>query len=198
MRSTTTIVIGAALALSLMLPAATFAAGLTSDQINSVIGLLQSFGVDANTINTVQAVLNGTPNQQSQGAQGTSTEAEMQPPEHTPPGQVMKAACITLSRNLSVGSEGSDVRDLQEMLSEDPESGFTASSTGYFGPMTARALARFQEANGIAPSATGFAGPLTRGFFEHRCGEGLGDRHGDRAAAMMGTASTSTGQEGGQ
>lgn len=205
MRPSTKGIISIAMALSFMLPAVTLAAGLTDVQINSIIGMLQSFGVDSHTISTVQNVLNGMPSssapgQQSQWAQGTSSEAEMQPPEHTPPGQMMKASCITLSRNLSIGSEGSDVRELQQALSEDPESGFTASSTGYFGPMTARALARFQEHNGIASTTTGFAGPLTRGFFEHRCGTGLlgNGQQGNGAPAMMVNASTSAGQEGEQ
>ena len=68
------------MALSLMLPAVTLAAGLTSAQISSVIGLLQSFGVNSQTINTVQAVLNNTP---GQWANASSTGSGMPPP---PPG----------------------------------------------------------------------------------------------------------------
>ncbi len=92
----------------------------------------------------------------------------------TPPGQMGKMACITLSRNLGVGSQGDDVKGLQQMLGEDPENDFHGSATGFFGPLTAHAMMMFQMHNGIASTTTGSVGPLTRGFFERRCGNGLG------------------------
>ena len=178
MRSSTKGIIGIAMALSLMLPAVTLAAGLTSAQISSVIGLLQSFGVNSQTINTVQAVLNNTPGQWA-NASSTGSGMPPPPPGQNPPGQQGTTTCLTLPRNLGIGSEGADVKDLQEMLSQDSTNGFTASSTGYFGPQTAKALARFQEVNGIASSTTGFAGPLTRSFFGRRCGQvGAGQQGG--------------------
>jgi len=103
-----------------------------------------------------------------------------------PPGQMGKQLCITLSRDLKEGSQGDDVKSLQEMLAQDPESGFTAAPTGFFGALTAKAIARFQMRNGIASSSAGVVGPLTRGFFERRCGKGLGngnqheEQHNDR------------------
>jgi peptidoglycan hydrolase-like protein with peptidoglycan-binding domain len=85
-------------------------------------------------------------------------------------------------RNLSVGSQGSDVMQLQEMLSGDGF--FSASSTGFFGPLTAHALASFQTHFGIAASssATGFFGPLTRNFLSAHCGGQGGSNH------MMGSS----------
>jgi peptidoglycan hydrolase-like protein with peptidoglycan-binding domain len=63
-------------------------------------------------------------------------------------------------RDLAVGSEGDDVRVLQQMLVGQ---GLLRSESviGYFGPLTQQALAAFQSARGISP-ASGYFGPLTR------------------------------------
>lgn len=64
------------------------------------------------------------------------------------------------TRDLTIGMRGDDVMDLQKFLIEQkqyPE----ALATGYFGPLTRAALARFQQAQGITP-AVGYFGPLTR------------------------------------
>ncbi len=66
--------------------------------------------------------------------------------------------CTLLNRNLSRGHTGDDVRGLQEYLSTE---GFLrASATGYFGPATAQAVAKWQSNNGV--SAIGAFGPLSR------------------------------------
>lgn len=78
--------------------------------------------------------------------------------------------CPLFNRNLSIGSQGSDVSELQSMLVQD--AGFPqADVTGYFGPITAHAVASFQTMNDITSSsnATGFFGPLTRAFFGNHC-----------------------------
>jgi hypothetical protein len=78
--------------------------------------------------------------------------------------------CKNFSRSLSQGQRGDDVRDLQEMLREG---GFLdASSTGFFGPMTKKAVIAFQKENGLNPS--GFFGELSRKAHGKRCGEGRG------------------------
>lgn len=74
------------------------------------------------------------------------------------------------ARSLGVGSRGADVADLQEFLRA--EGFFSAESTGYFGSITAQALARWQSAQGI--DAVGIAGPLTRERLRVRCGSGAG------------------------
>lgn len=271
-------VIGGAFALSLMLIASpVYASGLTSGQINSVLGLLSSFGVSSAVIANVQAVLTGqsvsgnTGGQSEQGnpmigvvrgtisannsssitmqtATGTSTVVDITASTtisiftstSTPATQgsvtdltVGETAiaegtqntdgsltalriragtiptsgqnsgstnsntgtsCLTLTRNLGIGSRGADVASLQQLLAQDPESGFTATSTGYFGPLTAKALARFQAQNGIASStAIGFAGPLTRNFFQQHCvasNQGQGQR--GRSAKVSGNTVTGT------
>jgi len=152
-------VIGASIVLSLMVPALTQAASLTTAQVDSVISLLQSFGVDSKTVDTVKNVLNRT---------ASSTPGQM------PPGQLGKRVCQSLMHDLGIGERGEDVRDLQEMLREESDVGFTAESTGYYGPKTAEAVRRFQEKYRIASTTTGTVGPVTRGFLERRCGKGLG------------------------
>jgi tripartite motif-containing protein 71 len=75
----------------------------------------------------------------------------------------------SFTRDLTLGSTGSDVKQLQMFLNSK---GFTVAKTGagspgqestYFGPLTQKALAKFQKANGITP-AVGYFGPITRSF----------------------------------
>jgi hypothetical protein len=62
------------------------------------------------------------------------------------------------TRNLTVGSRGDDVRNLQSLLIGK---GLLSSTvTGYFGGLTKAALANFQRSKGLP--ATGFFGPMTR------------------------------------
>ncbi len=80
----------------------------------------------------------------------------------TTPTNPIPPATTTLSiytRNLDIGSTGDDVRALQSFLTSK---GYTVPSTGYFGPLTQSALAKFQKDNGISP-AVGYFGPVTRG-----------------------------------
>ena len=168
----------------MLMPVVSQAASLTTAQVNAIVGLLQSFNADAKTVAQVQMVLTGQKPEggwqtsSSSWSGATSTQGGM------PPGQLGKMVCIELNRDLKIGSQGDDVRKLQDML-RDSGIGFTASSTGYFGPMTAKAMAYFQMKNGIASSTTGMVGSLTRGFFERACGKGLGNEHGE---GMMGSS----------
>ena len=70
------------------------------------------------------------------------------------------------SINLSIGSVGNEVKNLQIFLNQQ---GFLVSQSGvgsvgnettYFGPATKAALMKFQAANGVV--STGYFGPLTR------------------------------------
>lgn len=175
MRPLFTGILGAALSLSLFAPTIAQAA-LTTDQISSVIGLLQSFGVDAKTISNVEMVLNKKTPEMKVGADASASSTKPYKPSGErmlPPGQVMKAACIALHRNLTVGSQGEDVKALQHMLLEDGTAGFEGTATGFFGPKTVEAMKRFQMKHSIASTTTGTVGPVTRAFFERRCGNGL-------------------------
>jgi len=68
--------------------------------------------------------------------------------------------CPQILRYLSQGSTGDDVMNLQTYLG--------VSATGYFGPLTANAVAKFQASEGL--SQVGIVGPLTRAAFARRCG----------------------------
>jgi len=192
MQSSLKTIAAAGLVLSLMAPALAQASSLTTDQVNAIVSLLQSFGADTDTVNHVQAVLTNQgepPRWQAASSTGATSSA---PQLGVPPGQQGKAACIMLSRNLHEGDQGDDVKSIQDLLAEDPESGFTASSTGFFGPITAEAMRNFQMHNSIASSTDGSVGPLTRGFFERRCGEGLGNNRGNSENRPMMDAGTGT------
>ncbi|MDB5194882.1 MAG: baaA1 [Parcubacteria group bacterium] len=84
------------------------------------------------------------------------------------------AISVTFTRDLTIGSRGTDVTALQSWLIGK---GFSipAGPTGYFGVQTRAAVAAFQAANGITPTA-GYFGPITRA----------------RVAALMGSSNTTT------
>src|SRR3989344_1674786 len=66
---------------------------------------------------------------------------------------------INFTRNLTIGSRGTDVTELQELLRG--QGLLNAEPTGYFGTLTKEAVQKFQRARGI--SDTGYVGTLTRG-----------------------------------
>lgn len=135
-----------------LVPVSAGAAALTQAQVDSIIGLLQSFGADATTIANVQASLTGGTPTTGGGTGSGST-----------------AAC-TFTRDLTIGSTGNDVMCLQKYLNGK---GFTVSATGagsagqestYFGSKTQSAVAKWQAANNITPSA-GYFGAKSRAAF---------------------------------
>ena len=68
-------------------------------------------------------------------------------------------SCPILTRQLSLGSRGTDVSRLQTFLRE--KSFFSPEvNTGYFGKLTQKAVIQFQRANGLDP--VGIVGPKTR------------------------------------
>jgi peptidoglycan hydrolase-like protein with peptidoglycan-binding domain len=79
--------------------------------------------------------------------------------------------CLSLSRSLSIGAQGSDVTSLQSFLSS--QGYLSVSPTGYFGPLTAAAVGRWQAQNGVAASGSagyGIFGPLSRSYLQRSCG----------------------------
>lgn len=95
------------------------------------------------------------PDGTSVGRSGPNCEFAQCP---TPPSRI----CPTILRQLSQGSNGGDVMSLQVYLG--------VSQTGYFGPLTASAVAKFQANEGL--SSVGIVGPQTRAAFARRCGGG--------------------------
>ncbi len=80
---------------------------------------------------------------------------------------------LSFSRSLQQGAIHKDVKKLQEFLNSQ---GYTISSVGagsvgketdYFGPLTQKALIKFQQANGIKP-AVGYFGPVTRSYINSK------------------------------
>ena len=109
---------------------------LTQAQINSILDMIAAFGADSTTIANVEAALKG------------------QPVTTPPPATDIPATCIgvTFTRNLSQGSDGSDVKCLQALLNTDSATqvaltgaGSPNNETNYFGPMTKAAVVKFQE-----------------------------------------------------
>lgn len=171
---------GAAFSLALLAsPAFTQAAGLTSAQINAIISLLQSFGADSVVVARVNSALTGdasvavvlpppvsastSPSVVTGGQSGGSGGAK--------PGIGVAGkhrVCGILQKNLSQGMRGDEVRSLQEFLGEEGQLS-TDAATGYFGPMTARAVAKWQVAQGV--QGVGSVGPMTRERIKVWCGK---------------------------
>jgi peptidoglycan hydrolase-like protein with peptidoglycan-binding domain len=149
------------LAATLMLAGACIVPAVASAQSISVSASVSG----SSTISNLEAQITALVSQlttlraQLSAAEGSSTAMSM-------------PMCPAFARNLSIGSQGSDVSELQTMLAQDPDIYPQGAVTGYFGPLTAAAVTRFQEVNGIASSssATGFFGPLTRNFIGQHCG----------------------------
>ena len=152
---------------SIMLPSLVFAQTDVRSQIESLMSQIRTLQAQLQTLLQDAA---------------SSTRAVL----GVPPGQLSKAMCIRLGRNLRHGMEGEDIRALQEWLLEDKENAFVGRATGFFGPLTARAMARFQTGMGIASTTDGSVGPLTRGFFERQCGKGLGKDDEDKRGKITG------------
>lgn len=100
---------------------------------------------------------------------GSSGGSYVVSPIITPPTPVQPVppSGLAFSRDLTLNSEGADVRLLQQYLNS---AGFLIASSGpgspgqetnFFGELTRAALARFQAARGIVP-ALGYFGPITR------------------------------------
>lgn len=148
---------------ALLAPAAAFAQSNTS--ISDLQSQIQSL---MNQIKTLQ--------QQILALRASSTPPTMprwEDTEHASSSRPMMPGmkfCLNLERNIRQGDEGEDVRKIQDMLREDGRFGFNASSTGFFGPMTAQAMAKWQMMH-VASSTDGSVGPKTRAFFRD-CGVG--------------------------
>jgi hypothetical protein len=67
---------------------------------------------------------------------------------------------IALARDLRQGMDGEDIKALQEILAADSDVYPEGLVTGHFGPLTAKAIMKFQMKHGI--EAVGLVGPKTR------------------------------------
>jgi len=152
--------IGVAMIASLSLGAAApaLAAGLTAAQTSAILGLLQSFGADQNTISNVQSALSG------QATTGSSS---------------MVSTGTVFTRALQVGSTGADVKALQVILNSSADTQVSKTGAGSpgmesstFGPATKAAVMKFQKAHGL--SQVGLVGPATRAILNSMGGTTTG------------------------
>ncbi|HMO79047.1 MAG TPA: peptidoglycan-binding domain-containing protein [Candidatus Paceibacterota bacterium] len=122
----------AVVALALLVSVAVPASALTQAQADAIVAALGLSGSQAATIQAL--VVGGSP----------------------------AAPAVAFTRDLTIGSTGSDVVALQDLLIARGHLVMPAGvSKGYFGTLTQQALAKMQAANGISPAA-GFFGPITR------------------------------------
>lgn len=90
------------------------------------------------------------------------------------------AAHAAISSSLDFGATGPQVVELQTYLAKSPSIYPEGLITGYFGPLTQRAVQRFQTAQGIVssgtPATTGYGrvGPLTAARINALIGMGSG------------------------
>lgn len=95
------------------------------------------------------------------------------------------SSCYAYTRDLTLGSTGADVVELQTMLVGSGNLVMPAGvSMGYFGPLTQSALASYQAANGIAPAA-GYFGPITRGHVAANCSTGSTGSSGSSSSSAL-------------
>jgi len=111
------------------------AAGLTSSQVQAILGLLASFGADSATIANVTTALNG----------GT-------------PSTTGQSWCHTFNKDMTVGSNGDDVAALNQALQSANID--TTGNTSSFDENNAGDVVSFQAHYGIRQ--TGYVGPMTR------------------------------------
>lgn len=91
-------------------------------------------------------------------------------------------------QNLSYGSHGSAVKELQDFLAD--QGVFTGQSTGSFYSLTQKAVVSFQKANNITP-ASGYFGNISRGVANQILAEQLSSSN-DQAVQETGTTTPVT------
>lgn len=89
-------------------------------------------------------------------------------------GGASMGGAVVFNTDLTIGSKGSDVTELQQWLVSKGYLQMPAGvAYGYFGTLTQSAVAKFQAENGISP-AVGYFGPITRAKLNGMAGVGTG------------------------
>lgn len=126
--------------------------GLTSQSVTITVSPVPAGGIPA----IAPAPSNQNPNP---AAPPAATTTIMVPP-------AQKTTRAVFIRPLDVGASGTDVTALQTFLAKDPAIYPEGLITGYFGPLTARAVGRLQIKYGLIKNSTdpaaGYVGPKTR------------------------------------
>ncbi len=91
---------------------------------------------------------------------GSAGNSNTTTPKPSSNGSVLGASTYNFTTDMTIGSTGNDVMELQKRLRA---LGFFTypTDTGYFGPLTQAAVKLYQASKGII--TTGYVGPLTRG-----------------------------------
>lgn len=121
---------------------------LTSTEI---VNLLVGAGIDVEVATALATILaDDTPSSNDSGGSGSDT-------------------CYNFTRDLTLGSSGSDVVALQDFLEDKGHLIMPAGvSKGYFGYLTQSSLASWQRAHNIYPPS-GYFGVLTRTAYKNYC-----------------------------
>lgn len=97
-----------------------------------------------------------------------------------------REATVELTRRLATGTQGEDVRALQILLALDHEVYPEGVITGFFGPLTTKAVMKFQKKHGI--EQVGFVGPKTL--------KKLNEKLKESAVIIVGATTTAAFHEG--
>ncbi len=111
----------------------------------------------SNKYGTSDAVVNVFVGTSTASGTGTLGVVSVPPVSENPPVHMM----VTFTRNLTMGSRGDDVKELQGLLIAKGYLG--SNATGYFGGLTKAALMKLQKERSLPQ--TGFFGPMTRATF---------------------------------
>lgn len=155
---------------SMVTPTHARAAGLTQEQVNAVVSLLESFNTDPATIARVSRALGASTSVASSTAASATVQNKRQEIGARP-------LCELLKRELRRGNSGDDVRELQKLLLEEGDYA-EGLITGFFGERTEAAVKRLQARLGIVASGDslstgyGLVGAKTRAALIARCAGG--------------------------
>src|SRR3989338_6824292 len=86
--------------------------------------------------------------------------------------ETRKELRLSLLRFLQEGATGEDVEELQAYLALDSDIYAQGLITGFYGPLTAAAVRKFQQTHGI--DQAGVVGPMTTAKLNQLFGDGLG------------------------
>ena len=127
-------VLSSAMVLSLTFGTVAQASTLTSAQITDILNLLSAFGASTSVVANVQTALNGQPTTAPVATSGNNN-------------------CSSIPSGLAVGSRGSSVSTLQQILITAGDLNVSAP-TGYFGQLTNSALQAYETANNCGGTIT--------------------------------------------
>ncbi len=149
------------------------ASSLTTNQIQAIINLLQTFGADSNTIAKVQVSLEG------KSPSSTNYNSNYYGNRNNTSTTQASRQCVNLTHNLYLGKRdwntNGEVSKLQRFLTQTGDYTY-GQITGYYGPATVRAVQRWQRKHGVvsygSPDTTGYGmvGPSTRKAMREACG----------------------------